>query len=95
MILRLTAINDIKLMKMKCNPENISFRLLLISILVDFHLAIQSQVVNYSLVPDTKIDFQKLGKGFRLVPDVFKMRSFWFWHNRVATKQSIYEIWKR
>lgn len=47
------------------------------------------RVVNYPLTPLTQVEYNKLKEGFHSVPDEYKMRSFWFWHNGVATKQSI------
>ncbi len=48
-----------------------------------------SQVVNYPITPQTKIEYGKLKEGFKSVPDEYKLRNFWFWLKGVATKKSI------
>jgi len=48
-----------------------------------------SQGINYSIIPQTSIEFEELKQGFQTVPDESKLRCWWTWIRGVATKQSI------
>lgn len=64
-------------------------RYITIFILLGISVPLHSQVVNYTLTPQTNIEYGKLKDGFQNVSDEYKLRNFWFWLKGVATKQSI------
>lgn len=48
-----------------------------------------SQEINYSLEPQTKIEYDQLRTGFVAVPDAYRLRCFWLWLNGIATRESV------